>query len=132
MTALVFSTVYVRTHIQALLFPPSTPANILQVCIESVLKWLDKALKESRYEPLELDRYICWKEGFKSTPNISYTLSKFTKVGMGQHDGLDIPYPPKESCPGGDAEEEELGGATGQGGVVDVPPGVPKVGSSTN
>ena len=51
---------------------------------------------------------------------------------MEQHDGLDIPYPPKESCPVGDTEKEQVGVATGQGGMVDVPPGVPKVGSSTN
>ena len=53
------------------------------------------------------------------------------KLGMGQHNGLDIPYPPKESCPGRDAEEEEVGGATGQGGMVNVP-GVLKVGTGTN
>ena len=51
---------------------------------------------------------------------------------MGQHDGLAIPLSPKESCPGGNAEKEQVGVATGQGGMVDVPPGVPKVGSSTN
>ena len=109
--------------LQAQLFPPSTPKNILHVCIDSILKWLDRARKEARIEALELDRFVYFQENCKGSANYSYPLRMFIKEDMRNHDRLEIPYPPRESCPGGD-EGEETGAAAVDDGV---PAGVPEV-----
>ena len=110
------------SSLQRTLFPPSTPPGIVTVCMDSIVKLLEKSLLEGgEHSVMDLDRYLIWRPGSKATSNHSYTLHKYTREGMARNTRLPLPYPPKESCPGG---EGACDSSQSEGGI---PSGVPEV-----
>ena len=95
------------------------------MCGDSILKEMDRQRKRFPVSPSQLDSYMVWKPGTTPYPNESLPLSTYSMDRNTYHQGQVLPYPARESCPGGPPAAAAASPAMPT--QDRFPPGVPEV-----
>lgn len=91
------------------------------MCGDNILKEMIRARELFPFTPGEMDHYLAWKPGTHPTPNDQHEWNTYSMERDTSHPLQPLPFPVKESCPGGETADQAAGASK------EFPPGVPEV-----